>query len=144
MLIQTLTYTQTCNTHPHTHTHTQALEEKERGNAAYKQKNFASALQHYSRAVELDPTNITFLTNKAGQLQAHRHAASYRTVSRRAVVQSGEVALVCSSLWDPFVASDTTVTQAQQCGAAHHTALCKGHHLHVCFAASREHVIALT
>jgi stress-induced-phosphoprotein 1 len=42
-----------------------ALEEKENGNAAYKKKEFDVALQHYDRALELDPTNITFLTNKA-------------------------------------------------------------------------------
>ncbi|CAL1530387.1 unnamed protein product [Lymnaea stagnalis] len=41
-----------------------ALEEKEKGNAAYKQKNFDVALQHYDAALELDPTNITLLTNK--------------------------------------------------------------------------------
>lgn len=42
-----------------------ALEEKEKGNAAYKQKDFATALTHYGKAFELDPTNITFLTNRA-------------------------------------------------------------------------------
>ena len=44
----------------------QSVEEKEKGNAAYKKREFEVALQHYDRAVELDPTNITFLTNKAG------------------------------------------------------------------------------
>ncbi|XP_041352720.1 stress-induced-phosphoprotein 1-like [Gigantopelta aegis] len=43
----------------------EALEEKEKGNAAYKKKNFEEALQCYNRAFELDPTNITLLTNKA-------------------------------------------------------------------------------
>jgi stress-induced-phosphoprotein 1 len=42
-----------------------SLEEKEKGNAAYKQRDFETALLHYDKAVELDPTNITFLTNKA-------------------------------------------------------------------------------
>ena len=45
----------------------QALEEKEKGNAAYKQKDFATALKHYEKALELDPTNITILTNRAGR-----------------------------------------------------------------------------
>lgn len=44
----------------------QALDEKEKGNAAYKKREFEAALQHYDKALELDPTNITFLTNKAG------------------------------------------------------------------------------
>jgi len=45
----------------------QALEEKEKGNAAYKQKDFATALKHYEKALELDPTNVTILTNRAGR-----------------------------------------------------------------------------
>ncbi|XP_064403247.1 stress-induced-phosphoprotein 1-like isoform X2 [Halichondria panicea] len=43
----------------------EALGEKEKGNAAYKKKDFVTALAHYDRAIELDPTNFTFLTNKA-------------------------------------------------------------------------------
>ena len=45
----------------------QAVKEKELGNAAYKKKEFTEALQHYDRALELDPDNITFMTNKAGE-----------------------------------------------------------------------------
>ena len=44
----------------------QAVEEKEKGNAAYKKKDFAVALEHYDKAIELDPANVTFITNKAG------------------------------------------------------------------------------
>jgi len=36
------------------------------GNAAYKNRDFETAHQHYNKAKELDPTNITFLTNNAG------------------------------------------------------------------------------
>ncbi|KAJ8308643.1 hypothetical protein KUTeg_013517 [Tegillarca granosa] len=43
----------------------QALQEKELGNAAYKSRDFDKAISHYDKASELDPTNITFLTNKA-------------------------------------------------------------------------------
>jgi len=43
----------------------QALAEKEQGNAAYKRKDFDVAIEHYDRAIKLDPTNITFRTNKA-------------------------------------------------------------------------------
>lgn len=43
----------------------QALEEKNSGNAAYKQKNFDKALEHYNKAVELDPTEITYHLNIA-------------------------------------------------------------------------------
>uniref|UniRef100_A0A2M3Z4M7 Stress-induced-phosphoprotein 1 n=1 Tax=Anopheles braziliensis TaxID=58242 RepID=A0A2M3Z4M7_9DIPT len=43
----------------------EALKEKELGNAAYKVKNFETALQHYRSAVMLDPTDITFHNNIA-------------------------------------------------------------------------------
>merc|ERR1712045_560098 len=32
---------------------------------AYKSKDFETALKHYSEAIELDPTNMVFLNNKA-------------------------------------------------------------------------------
>lgn len=42
-----------------------ALAEKDLGNEAYKKRDFATAHKHYDKAIELDPKNITFLTNKA-------------------------------------------------------------------------------
>ncbi|BFZ12299.1 hypothetical protein BsWGS_15338 [Bradybaena similaris] len=42
-----------------------AVQEKEKGNEAYKRKDFDTALQHYDAAFQLDPTNMTILTNKA-------------------------------------------------------------------------------
>jgi len=42
-----------------------ALNEKEFGNAAYKKKDFTTAHEHYDKAIALDPTEISFLTNKA-------------------------------------------------------------------------------
>ncbi|XP_077274924.1 stress-induced phosphoprotein 1 [Temnothorax americanus] len=42
-----------------------ALEEKKLGNEAYKKKSFEEALQHYDKAVELDPTEIVYLLNIA-------------------------------------------------------------------------------
>ncbi|KHN87650.1 Stress-induced-phosphoprotein 1 [Toxocara canis] len=46
----------------------EAVKEKELGNAAYKNKEFETALNHYNKAIELDPTNITFYSNKAAVL----------------------------------------------------------------------------
>lgn len=43
----------------------QALKEKTLGNDLYKAKKFDEALEHYSKAVELDKTDMTFLSNKA-------------------------------------------------------------------------------
>ncbi|KAH7659512.1 stress-induced-phosphoprotein 1 [Dioscorea alata] len=44
---------------------TAAQKEKEAGNAAYKKKDFETAIQHYTRALELDDEDISFLTNRA-------------------------------------------------------------------------------
>lgn len=43
----------------------QAKREKELGNEAYKKKDFDTAIQHYNRAIELDPTDTTFYNNLA-------------------------------------------------------------------------------
>lgn len=42
-----------------------AEEEKQKGNALYKAKKFEESLKHYDAAIELDPTNIIYYTNKA-------------------------------------------------------------------------------
>lgn len=46
----------------------QAKKEKDLGNEEYKQKNFDAALLHYNKAIELEPTNMTFYNNVAGML----------------------------------------------------------------------------
>uniref|UniRef100_A0A0K8TBK0 Stress-induced-phosphoprotein 1 n=1 Tax=Lygus hesperus TaxID=30085 RepID=A0A0K8TBK0_LYGHE len=43
----------------------EARAEKELGNAAYKKKEFAEALEHYNKALSLVPTDITFYNNIA-------------------------------------------------------------------------------
>ncbi|EOA34964.1 hypothetical protein CARUB_v10020050mg [Capsella rubella] len=42
-----------------------ALKEKELGNAAYKKKDFETAIQHYSTAMEIDDEDISYITNRA-------------------------------------------------------------------------------
>ncbi|KAL7545126.1 hypothetical protein ACHAWF_014493 [Thalassiosira exigua] len=42
-----------------------AVKCKERGNALYKSKKFDEALAAYDEAIALDPTNMTFVNNKA-------------------------------------------------------------------------------
>lgn len=44
----------------------QAVAEKDLGNAAYKKKDFETAMKHYNKAVDLDSTNIIFRNNRAG------------------------------------------------------------------------------
>jgi len=43
----------------------EALKEKAAGNEAYKKKDFETALTHYNKAIELDPTNVIFRINKS-------------------------------------------------------------------------------
>ncbi|CAM0903594.1 unnamed protein product [Alopecurus aequalis] len=42
-----------------------AQKEKEAGNAAYKKKDFETAIQHYTKAMELDDEDISYRTNRA-------------------------------------------------------------------------------
>lgn len=42
-----------------------ALQEKDLGNEYYKKKDFENALKHYQKAIQHDPTDITFYTNIA-------------------------------------------------------------------------------
>uniref|UniRef100_A0A1J3IQJ2 Hsp70-Hsp90 organizing protein 3 n=1 Tax=Noccaea caerulescens TaxID=107243 RepID=A0A1J3IQJ2_NOCCA len=42
-----------------------AQKEKEQGNAAYKKKDFEKAIEHYTKAMELDDEDISYLTNRA-------------------------------------------------------------------------------
>ncbi|KFK40570.1 hypothetical protein AALP_AA2G013200 [Arabis alpina] len=42
-----------------------ALKEKEMGNAAYKKKDFDTAIKHYSTAMEIDDEDISYITNRA-------------------------------------------------------------------------------
>lgn len=44
---------------------TPAETEKEKGNEAYKKKDFETALNHYNKATEFDPKNMTYYTNRA-------------------------------------------------------------------------------
>ena len=46
----------------------EAVAEKDLGNKAYKAKDFATAHAHYDKAIELDPKNIIFYTNKTAVL----------------------------------------------------------------------------
>ncbi len=43
----------------------EAVKEKEAGNEAYKKKDFDVALKHYNRAMELDPTDLSYMTNRS-------------------------------------------------------------------------------
>jgi stress-induced-phosphoprotein 1 len=42
-----------------------AEKEKDLGNSFYKNKNFDEAISHYNNAIDLDPSELTYYTNKA-------------------------------------------------------------------------------
>lgn len=42
-----------------------AVQEKDAGNAAYKKKDFDKAIDHYTKALDLDDQDISYLTNRA-------------------------------------------------------------------------------
>ena len=44
----------------------QAAQAKANGNAAYKKKDFVTAHAEYDKAIELDPSDMTFYNNKGG------------------------------------------------------------------------------
>lgn len=45
---------------------------KAKGNAAYKARQFDEAIEHYSKAWELYPKDVTFLTNLSGEPRVSR------------------------------------------------------------------------
>jgi len=53
------------HTTPEQRTKSEAEEEKVKGNAAYKSRQFHAAIEHYNLALELNPAEITYITNKA-------------------------------------------------------------------------------
>mmetsp|Transcript_40369 Transcript_40369/g.89645 ORF Transcript_40369/g.89645 Transcript_40369/m.89645 type:complete len:579 (+) Transcript_40369:115-1851(+) len=63
----------------------EAQKAKEAGNEAYKKKQFDAAISHYNKALELDDTDISFLTNRA--------AVFYETKQWDKVVEDCEKAI---------------------------------------------------
>jgi stress-induced-phosphoprotein 1 len=47
-----------------------AVAAKEEGNELYKAHKFDEAIAAYNRAIELDPTEMAFITNRAGMVMA--------------------------------------------------------------------------
>ena len=46
-----------------------AEEEKQKGNAAYKARKFEEAIEHYTKAWDTWPKDVTYLTNLSGKFE---------------------------------------------------------------------------
>lgn len=63
----------------------EAQKAKAEGNKAYSKKQFAAATSHYNKAIELDPTEITYYTNLAAVHYESKDYESAVTVCEKAV-----------------------------------------------------------
>ncbi|XP_072032482.1 stress-induced-phosphoprotein 1-like [Amphiura filiformis] len=70
---------------------TEAVKLKEEGNAAYKKKDFETAIDCYTKAFELDSTNISFLTNRAAAYYEKGDQESCRKDCQKAVDVGREI-----------------------------------------------------
>ena len=61
------------------------MSEKEKGNAAYKSRDFETALNHYDKAIELDPTNVAFYNNKAAVFFEQKEYEKCRKTCQEAI-----------------------------------------------------------
>ena len=68
-----------------------AEECKEKGNLAYKKKNWQEALDHYNQALELNPNEITYINNKAAVYFAMNEFQKCIEVSDEALAKGKEV-----------------------------------------------------
>merc|ERR1712066_693809 len=62
-----------------------AEEEKAKGTAAYKKKDFDTAHQHYAKAFEYDPTNLVYLNNRAAVSLEQKDYEQCREFCQKAV-----------------------------------------------------------
>jgi stress-induced-phosphoprotein 1 len=51
-----------------------AEEEKQQGNVAYKARKFEEAIEHYTKAWDTWPKDVTFLTNLSGMSHASHNS----------------------------------------------------------------------
>jgi len=68
-----------------------AVAKKNEGNELYKAKSFAEAIAKYEEAIELDPKNMTFISNKAAVFFTQKKWAECIALCEQAVALGKEV-----------------------------------------------------
>ncbi|KNC82899.1 hypothetical protein SARC_04819 [Sphaeroforma arctica JP610] len=78
-----------------------ALSEKELGNAAYKKRDFDTAIAHYEKAIELHPENMAFYNNMSAVYFEQKDYEKCREMCKKAVEvgqeQRAEYALIAKA-----------------------------------------------
>lgn len=68
----------------------ESLEEKAKGTAAYKVKDFDTAHSHYAKAFELDSSNMVFLMNTAAVYLEQKNFSKCRETCEKAIIVGRE------------------------------------------------------
>ncbi|KDE07038.1 hypothetical protein MVLG_02616 [Microbotryum lychnidis-dioicae p1A1 Lamole] len=68
-----------------------AAERKETGNEYYKKKDYPTATRYYSQAISLDPTNPTYLNNRAAsRMESRVYSSAFEDLLAAAALQAKE------------------------------------------------------
>lgn len=68
-----------------------ADKEKELGNAVYKKRDFGAAIEHYQRAIDIDPSNIVYYNNLAAVHMEQKEYEKAIEVAQKGVEKGREV-----------------------------------------------------
>ena len=85
-----------------------AMEWKSQGNAALKKKDFVKAVECYSKAIEMEPSNHTFYSNRSA---AYVYKKDYGTSSffRRFFVTCSSIIIIIIFFFFFIIITNTTI-----------------------------------
>ncbi|VFR01952.1 unnamed protein product [Cuscuta campestris] len=93
----------------------EAQKEKEAGNVAYKKKDFETAVHHYSKAMEIDDQDISFLTNRAAVFLEMRKYEECINDCDKAVERGRELRSDCKMVARALTRKGTALTKMATC-----------------------------